>query len=436
MTGSRALSLAAGLAAVLALAAASVGAGGLDRGAAAAMAVAFALGLCAGRVSFRSQRRATSGRRAAPLTAPPAPGATVATGATGATVAEVPAPPSASVACSDLEGLATAVAAIASALNEPRVLQVTLRHTRALLRAERATLHLHDRKTDRPLPGPTAVAPEGPEAATDAVSLPEARPDRNEALVRAALRQRRMLDRSDAGEGSADAFAAADPTVDFAIPLFDRAFGAGVLLVHRPALERCLARRAAAILASTCGLALSCARLSRHSEDQARLDPLTGLPGLTFIRQHLEERLQEGPVSILLIGADDIVAVNQTYGRRFGDKAIHALARLVSLETGADGIVGRYGGATLLVALPGRREDFARSLAERLLRRVPASVTAGPEGLARPLTISVGAAGGHRGPAEVLLQSAEVALAEAASGGGNRVIGGALDAGAKSHAQR
>ncbi|MBI4881095.1 MAG: GGDEF domain-containing protein [Planctomycetes bacterium] len=352
-----------------------------------------------------------------------APGAAAPPAAGGATRAPGAAREESAAQAGVAERLEEALRAIASSLNEPRVIEVTLRRVREVLNAERVTLHLHDRKADRFLPG---------------ASLPEGAAPRpaggNESLLRACLRRRGLLARDAQDETSAGAFAAADGNVALAAPLFDRAMLAGVLLVSGVRAEAAATRAALSILATAAGLALATARLAAIAEEQERRDPLTGLAGVGAIRQVLGETLARGPAAVLLAAASRIRDVNEAYGRKAGDRVVAALSRVLALEVGKEGTVGRYGGATFLVVLPGHGLAGAQAVGERLRRRVPASVTAGPEGLASPLRLSVGAAAASLGPAEVLLQEAERALAAALEQEGSVLAAGGAPHGERSHA--
>lgn len=354
--------------------------------------------------------------------------ATASAPAPAALPAPAPAPPTALAGCSDVpcardpacDHLSAAVHDLAAALNEPRILEAVLRSVCRVLGAGRAVFHPHDRKTDLFLAG--VSHPPAPEP----VPVGDTEP-----LLRMALRERRLLDRAQ----DAAVFADAGRDVDLLAPVFDRMILAGLLVVESIPAAAPFRRDRVTILSTAAGLALSATRLVERCAQQEKKDPLTGLIGVGAIREVLGGRLERGPTAVLLVSADRIREVNESYGRKAGDQVVAALARLVSLETGAEGAVGRYGGATLLVVLPGRRADAAGLLGERLLRRVPASLTAGPEGLAGPLTLSIGVAAASVGPVDALLQEAERALADAQEAGGNRLVAADLRrAGTVNHA--
>jgi diguanylate cyclase (GGDEF)-like protein len=305
--------------------------------------------------------------------------------------------------------LAEHLRAIASALNERRVVEAALVAIEQVLAAPRVTFFRHERKKDRILPGESRAGGNAVEAGDD------------EPLLRLAMRRRALLNRKTADQDAARVFESASADAALAAPIYDRAMIAGVLLVHGPLEDAVQGERRLDMLATACGMALSNARLAARCDELLRIDALTGLPGVTEIRDSLEQTLERGTCAVLLIGADRIREVNEAYGRREGDRAVSALSKLVTFEAGVDALVGRYGGATMLVVLPGQRIETALQLAERMQRRVRASLRAGPEGLAQPLTVSIGAGAASIGPADVLLLDTEKALAEAMAQGGNRI---------------
>ena len=301
----------------------------------------------------------------------------------------------------DTETLERVVGQIANSLTEHRVIEATLSSVRELLGVDQVKLHLHERGTDLFLPGRTISAESGEQPVGE-----------NETLLQLVRSRRELLCRASSDESVSRAFSVARPELELAVPIFDRAMLTGVLLTSRPERPGPDGNRLITVLAAASGLALSAARLAARLEEKNRRDPLTGLLDLTSVRALLEQGLARGPVAVLLVAADGIQTVNETYGRRSGDKVVAALARLLSMEIGAAGQVGRYGGATVLVVLAGHRLEAARELALRVKRRVPLTLHAGPEGLAGPLTVSVGVAAASAGSVDVLTQAAEQSLSE------------------------
>ncbi len=66
--------------------------------------------------------------------------------------------------------------------------------------------------------------------------------------------------------------------------------------------------------------------------DDGLTDPVTGLLTEEVCRRHLGERLAErgdAPVSVLLVGVDNIERINERFGRSGGDDALHAVSYLL-----------------------------------------------------------------------------------------------------------
>ncbi|MFG0318153.1 MAG: GGDEF domain-containing protein, partial [Planctomycetota bacterium JB042] len=249
--------------------------------------------------------------------------------------------------------LEQALRRIASALNEARLFATALESIAALVGAARVSLHLHDRRADRFQPG-TCFPVDEPVPPFD-----------REPVLRRALRQRELLARED----GAEEFRLVDSSIRYVAPVFDRVILAGLIVVEGGE-ETPGARERLSILVTAFGLALSSVRLVGQLERRDRTDLLTGLPSVTEIREQLGRSLERGRTAVLLVAADGIRDVNEKYGRKAGDKAVQALSKLLALEVGADGKVGRYGGATMLVVLPGVERDAAVQLAERVLQYI------------------------------------------------------------------
>lgn len=166
----------------------------------------------------------------------------------------------------------------------------------------------------------------------------------------------------------------------------------------------------------------------------ARTDPLTG----TLNRLALDEeacRMFGHPVdgahgcAALMLDVDHFKAINDRFGHAGGDRVLAALARCLAARLRPGDVLGRIGGEEFLVLLPRTDPATASALAEDLRAHV-ASLPLELDGLAQPVTVSIGVA--SREPAdagvEVLVRRADRALYEAKRAGRNRVAGGALPA--------
>lgn len=118
----------------------------------------------------------------------------------------------------------------------------------------------------------------------------------------------------------------------------------------------------------------------------AGLDPFTGLLNKKVIREVIEQELNEYEKSqdksekyLCIIDIDDFKSVNDTYGHRFGDEVILALANGLKETFETYGLIGRVGGDEFLCFLSGfasvidfrthmtdMREKLKKKMAERM----------------------------------------------------------------------
>jgi diguanylate cyclase (GGDEF)-like protein len=109
----------------------------------------------------------------------------------------------------------------------------------------------------------------------------------------------------------------------------------------------------------------------RRAREMRALSPLTGLPGNIRVQEEIRRRVtEEQPFALLYADLDHFKAYNDNYGFVRGDRAIQALARLVT-ETvhevaGPAGFVGHVGGDDFVILVdPDQAELVAKTLCER-----------------------------------------------------------------------
>jgi len=163
------------------------------------------------------------------------------------------------------------------------------------------------------------------------------------------------------------------------------------------------------------------------------LDPVTGLPN----RRGWEEALQrewercarEGtPLGLVVVDVDHFKQVNDTFGHAAGDRALVAVAGLLSAALRRPGdLAARLGGDEFGLLLPGTDADGAASIATRLLTDARAARAAAPADTAEAgLTVSVGVHAARPtspGPGESAeaFSAADAALYRAKAGGRDQV---------------
>lgn len=103
------------------------------------------------------------------------------------------------------------------------------------------------------------------------------------------------------------------------------------------------------------------------------------------------DRLGEtGAGALLVIDADHFKVINDSHGHDRGDEALQLVADTIASNVREGDIVGRIGGEEFGVFLLDAGRETTRSVAERI-RRAVAGASFAPDGVAHPLSVSVGA---------------------------------------------
>lgn len=168
--------------------------------------------------------------------------------------------------------------------------------------------------------------------------------------------------------------------------------------------------------------------------EAATYDSLTGLLRREVILERLDVELQRAqrhqrPLSIGMADLDHFKDVNDRRGHLAGDVLLKRVARELSVGLRSADSIGRYGGEEFLFVLPETDESGARSVAEKVRRRV--ETLHGEEGAvgATPVTVSIGLVSLWDLPepleltAESFLAAADDALYRAKRSGRNRIEG-------------
>jgi len=169
--------------------------------------------------------------------------------------------------------------------------------------------------------------------------------------------------------------------------------------------------------------------LRNELEHLAMADPLTGIANRRKFMATLDAETARSvryrhPVSLITIDIDRFKSVNDTYGHAMGDEAIKAVADVLEGEVRRKiDLPARIGGEEFAVLLPEVREDRAVAFAERIRKRVEATIVAHKDQKIS-VTVSIGVAQTFDGldpdnPAELLVR-ADQALYVSKSNGRNR----------------
>jgi diguanylate cyclase (GGDEF)-like protein len=156
----------------------------------------------------------------------------------------------------------------------------------------------------------------------------------------------------------------------------------------------------------------------------ASTDALTGLAnrrgGEEAMRRELARARRSGAMlSLVLFDVDHFKRVNDTYGHATGDLVLQQVASILTASVRLTDVVSRWGGEEFLLLLSGTSLEGARTLGERIRKRIEDARSASLPSV----TVSAGVA--QLLPADVtgadVLGRADEQLYEAKRSGRNRV---------------
>jgi diguanylate cyclase (GGDEF)-like protein len=116
----------------------------------------------------------------------------------------------------------------------------------------------------------------------------------------------------------------------------------------------------AELLAAVAGSCLENAEHLAAVEQQARVDPLTGLPNHASFHEALRAAGGGRGFGVAMFDVDRFKAVNDTRGHLFGDELLAATAQAMARHLPADGQLFRVGGDEFAVIVPRRLRRGAR----------------------------------------------------------------------------
>ena len=163
-------------------------------------------------------------------------------------------------------------------------------------------------------------------------------------------------------------------------------------------------------------------------EQDALIDPLTGLYNRRWLNSMLERQIQRAdqdhqPLSVIMIDIDHFKLYNDTYGHQAGDQVLRKVSDVITQYLRPNDTMARYGGEEFLALLPNTALDRAREVAERLRLVVKSLTIPDSSDVQLPsVTLSIGIAQhrNNRGSSE-LVDFADKALYCAKREGRDRV---------------
>jgi len=168
-------------------------------------------------------------------------------------------------------------------------------------------------------------------------------------------------------------------------------------------------------------------RLTLQLGQEARSDPLTGLPNRRHFDLALEERLARASTnrhsdafSVAILDIDHFKPINDTYGHEVGDQVLKQLALILSSQIRESDLAARIGGEEFALLIPETSLEEANSALERLRLAIETHPWQPV-----PVTASVGVTGYLEGDTrESLITRADSALYRAKHLGRNHVAKG------------
>lgn len=187
-------------------------------------------------------------------------------------------------------------------------------------------------------------------------------------------------------------------------------------------LER--TRAAESQLQAATGEAAALRERLENAQEEARRDPLTGIPNRRALEDYYEQLHQKGsPAVVVMCDLDRFKAINDNHGHAVGDRVLKTVAETLSVAfTGY--IVARTGGEEFVAVLPGIQLEAAAEIVENARLTVAARrlrVRGTDAGLGM-ITFSAGIANANGEPLEEALRRADALLYRAKAEGRDRVI--------------
>lgn len=171
-------------------------------------------------------------------------------------------------------------------------------------------------------------------------------------------------------------------------------------------------------------VAISHARLFRHTQRLAMTDGLTGLYNHGYFQERLDREVKLADrnnevVSLILLDLDQLKRINDTHGHRSGDVVLCHVASLMLAAVRDVDICARYGGEEFVVILPQCDREDALEIADRMR----GSIAANPVDKVGQVTASIGVATYPSGAKskDELVEMADRAMYLAKAAGRNRV---------------
>lgn len=111
----------------------------------------------------------------------------------------------------------------------------------------------------------------------------------------------------------------------------------------------------------------------RLLEEKAMLDSLTGLGNMNMFEHRLESEVAlrirtHQPLAVIAIDVDGFQEINDMFGHRFGDRALKAIAKIISTICRVEDVTCRLSGDAFAILTPNTKSEQAQLLGKRLFK--------------------------------------------------------------------
>jgi diguanylate cyclase (GGDEF)-like protein len=170
-------------------------------------------------------------------------------------------------------------------------------------------------------------------------------------------------------------------------------------------------------------------KVFEQTQASAYRDDLTGLWNFRYFREFLAREIDRGkrhspPLSMVMVDIDDFKRYNDRHGHEAGNRALAAIARLLTESLRSIDVAARYGGEEFALVLPDTTKAGAQLVAERAREKVEAHSFTEQGGLpGGHLTVSMGVATfpADASEAGALVRCADSAMYAAKTRGKNQI---------------
>jgi diguanylate cyclase (GGDEF)-like protein/PAS domain S-box-containing protein len=113
----------------------------------------------------------------------------------------------------------------------------------------------------------------------------------------------------------------------------------------------------------------------KNVEDDAKIDPLTGLLNRRYLYNFAEHELpkfhpERYPISLIVFDIDKFKSINDTLGHLVGDQILKTVSEYCSSLLRRNDILGRYGGDEFVIVMPNVNIQEAAQAARRLCTNI------------------------------------------------------------------